>query len=179
MTKNPTAIASLSWIGAMTAVSTAASFALACATPFPALAALAATYVRRTDGLILLGASWLAAQVIGFGIKGYPLDGHALLWPTALACAAAGSLFAAEAAMRGLAKLHPALRMGLTYFAAYAGFKLMVLVGVNVFDHGWAAFSPEVLARQVVRYGAILIGLTALHMLWTRSGVGRSTARTA
>lgn len=175
MPNHATALARFSWIGLMTAASGVASFALACATPFPALAALAAMYVRRTDGLILLGASWLAAQIIGFGIKGYPLDGHALLWPVALGCAAAGSLFAAEAVTRGLAKLNPALRMGLAYVAAYAGFKLVVLVGVNLFDHGWAAFSLEVLTRQFVRYGAILLGLAALHLAWTRIGIGQGT----
>lgn len=180
--KNPTAFARYSWVGLMTAASGAASLALACATPFPALAALAAMHVRRTDGLMLIGAAWVVSQIVGFGIKGYPLDGHALLWPVAMACAGAGSLFAAEAVTRGLAKVNPVLRLGLAYVAAYAGFKLVVLVGVNLFDHGWAAFSSEVMVRQFVRYGAILIGLAGLHALLMRLGLGRVStpaARTA
>src|SRR3712207_9473122 len=40
MSNHPTALARLPWIGVMTAASGAASLAMACATPFPALAAL-------------------------------------------------------------------------------------------------------------------------------------------
>lgn len=176
MAHHPTALVRLSWIGLMTAASAIASLALACATPFPALAALAAMYVRRVDGLALIGASWMTAQIVGFGIKGHPIDGQAWLWPVALACAATGALFAAEAVTRGLAGKTAALRLGLGYLAAYAGFKLVVLVGVNLFNHGWAAFTVEVMTRQLVRDGAILLGLVGLHLAWLRVGFGRGAA---
>lgn len=176
MLDHPTIPARLSWIGLMTAASATVSFALACATPFPALAALAAMFARRRDGLLLIAAAWAVAQVVGFGVKGHPLDGTALFWPVALACAATGALFAAEGVTRALANVHPALRMGGGYLAAYAGFKLIVLVGVNLSDHGWAAFSAEVMIRQLTRDGVILLGLTALHLAWTRVGANRAPA---
>ena len=43
--------ASALWVSLLTAASTTATLALACATPFPALAALAAVHMRRRDGV--------------------------------------------------------------------------------------------------------------------------------
>jgi hypothetical protein len=43
------------------------SFALACATPFAALVSTAALNVSRRDLITLIGAAWLANQIIGYG----------------------------------------------------------------------------------------------------------------
>src|SRR3546814_11635537 len=59
-----TALARNMWIGTMAGTSTIASLLLACATPFPSLAALAATHVSLRDGLILLSVAWFAAQAL-------------------------------------------------------------------------------------------------------------------
>src|SRR3546814_11585298 len=52
----------------------------------------------------------------------------------------------------------PAARMGASYAAAFIGFKLGILAWVALLDHGWSAFSGEVLLRQFLRYGAIFAG---------------------
>jgi hypothetical protein len=43
------------WIRLLTIATVAGSFAFACATPFPALAALAALHMNRRDAFILTG----------------------------------------------------------------------------------------------------------------------------
>src|SRR3546814_15837520 len=66
----------------------------------------------------------------------------------------------------------PAARMGASYAAAFIGFKLGILAWVALLDHGWSAFSGEVLLRQFLRYGAIFAGLLAVQVLLARAGFG-------
>ena len=58
--------ASALWVALLTAASTATTLALACATPFPSLAALAAVHMRQRDGVALMLLAWLASQGVGF-----------------------------------------------------------------------------------------------------------------
>ena len=53
--------ASALWVALLTAASTATTLALACATPFPALAALAAVHMRQRDGVALMALAGSAA----------------------------------------------------------------------------------------------------------------------
>ena len=171
MTQLPPALARNPWIGFMTVASTVTTLILACATPFPALAALAAVHVRRAEGLMLIAAAWVMSQAVGFGILGYPLNANSLAWSAALGIAAIGSLLIARAAIARLGKAHPIARLTIAYVAAFIGFKAVILVWSFALDDGWAAFSAEVLARQFVRYGAILAGLALLHRLLEITGI--------
>lgn len=146
------------WIGTMAGTSTIASLLLACATPFPALAALAATQVPRRDGLVLMFVAWFAAQAVSFIGHGYPVS---MVWPAALGTAAVAALLAGEIA--GQAFGRGLLRGAAAYVGAFVGFKLGVLVWVSLLGHGWAAFSGEVLLRQFVRDGAIFAVMLALQ----------------
>lgn len=162
------------WIGLITVASAITTLVLACATPFPALAALAALYVRRSEGLMLMAAAWATSQAIGFGLNGYALDGTNFAWSVALACGAVGSLLVARYAAARAAHLNPLLQLSIAYVAAYLAFKSVVFVWTLALDEGWAAFSAEVLARQFVRYGLILGGLVLLHRLLVWAGISAS-----
>ncbi|MBB5707982.1 hypothetical protein [Sphingopyxis panaciterrulae] len=163
-----TALARNMWVGTMAGVSTIASLLLACATPFPSLAALAATHVSRRDGLILMFVAWFAAQAVILITHGM----GSMAWPFALATAAVASLLSADAVARSMRSQSPAARMSASYAAAFIGFKLGILAWVALLDHGWSAFSGEVLLRQFVRYGAIFAGLLAVQVLLARAGFG-------
>src|SRR5690606_40353246 len=93
-----------------------------------------------------------------------------MMWPFALATAAVASLLSAEAVARAMRDRPAAVRMSASYTAAFVGFKLGILAWVALLDHGWSAFSGEVLLRQFVRYGAIFAGLLAAQALLTRAG---------
>ncbi|WP_217429807.1 hypothetical protein, partial [Sphingomonas bacterium] len=80
------------WIVLLTLASTGTTWALACMTPFAALAALAATHLRRRDGAALMLVTWGVSQAVGFGVLHYPHDPKTIEWGAALGLAALGAV---------------------------------------------------------------------------------------
>ena len=163
--------ASALWVSLLTAASTVTTLALACATPFPALAALAAVHMRRRDGVSLMLLAWLASQFVGFFLLGYPRDGSTLAWGAALGTAAVGSVLASHAALHALAYRSVAARLGLAYAAGFTAFKAMILGWALILGGLHTAMAPDLLAEQFVRNGAILAGLYLLYRLLVAAGV--------
>lgn len=161
------------WVGLMTLASTVTTLALACATPFPALAAVAALHVRRQEGIILMLAAWAVSQGVGYCMLGYEMTGENGVWAVTMALAAIAALLGADGVARRLAGAHPALRLVAAYGMAFALFKLVVLGGAVLLDSGWAAFAPDIMVRQFMRYAMILAGLLVLQHLVDRSGLLR------
>jgi hypothetical protein len=64
----------LAWVTALTIVTAASSLAVACGTPFAALAALGALYLPRRDAFALILVNWLVNQAIGFAFLHYPMN---------------------------------------------------------------------------------------------------------
>lgn len=85
------------WWGILGVVTLVTTLGFACATPFAALAALAAVNLSRRDAVLLMGASWLINQAVGFTMLHYPLNwdcyrGGLDLGLAALACVGASLL---------------------------------------------------------------------------------------
>src|SRR5947209_18388535 len=74
--------------GLLTAASCLASFALACATPFAAFAVIAAAMLPLRPALLVVAASWLVNQGIGFGVLHYPIDATTMAWGIVIGTAA-------------------------------------------------------------------------------------------
>lgn len=163
--------ASALWVALLTAASTATTLALACATPFPALAALAAVHMRRREGVALMVLAWLASQFVGFVLLGYPRDGSTLAWGFALGTAAVGSALAGYAAVRALNYRSVAARLALAYAAGFTAYKGIIVGWALVLGGLHTATALDLLAEQFVRNGAILIGLYALYRLLVAAGV--------
>jgi hypothetical protein len=159
--------ASTTWILLLTIASTATTLVFACATPFPALAALSAVHMRRSDGVLLMVAAWVASQAVGFCVLGYPQDASTFAWGASIGVAAIAGVLAAGVAARG----SPAVRLVLAYVAAFAAFKVAILLASLALGGVGTALSVEIMARQFVRNGAILIGLLALYHALTAAGV--------
>ncbi|WP_146151061.1 hypothetical protein [Allosphingosinicella deserti] len=151
------------WIAIIAAASTIISLVLACATPFPALAALAAGSRRKLDGLLLVGAAWVAAQAIGICIQGQTLDAEKAIWGATLLAGGMISVLAAHAIAQGLHRTGTIVRASATFAGAFVGFKAVVLVTTLLLDSGHGAFAADVLARQFVRNGLIFAGLVVLQ----------------
>ena len=155
--------ASTLWILLLTGASTATTFLLGCATPFAALAALAATHMNRRDGLMLMGLTWLTSQIVGFACLGYPHSAKTFGWAVALAMgalaagAASGTLLDRSRATGMLA------RLALAYGSAFIAFKLPVVLWSFVLGGHETLLDPGLLARQFTRDGAFLLGLLALY----------------
>lgn len=171
--------ASTIWIMLLTVASTVTTLLLSCATPFPALAALAAVHMHRRDGMTLMGLAWLASQLTGFLILGYEMKETTTGWAIGLAVAALGSAAGAYAALDRLGGRSIALRLAVAYGAGFVAFKLVILA-FSVWLGGVATtLDPDILARQFLRNGAILIGLFALYHGLVALGVPAARGRAA
>ncbi|MEG3087520.1 hypothetical protein [Sphingomonas sp. PB4P5] len=151
------------WIVLLTAASTITTLVLACATPFPALAAIAATQMKRRDGIALMLVAWLASQAVGFCLLDYPRDGGTLLWAAALGMAAIVAVLAAQAGVARSGLRHGVARVAAAYLIAAVAFKLVILLWSFGLGGVATALSPSINARQLLRNGAILIGLLLLY----------------
>ena len=89
---------------------TAFSFAAACATPFAALAAVAALTLSRGDAYRIAVAVWLADQIVGYAIHGYPRTLESVAWGATIGAAALLATWAARAAATGLRATAPLAR---------------------------------------------------------------------
>ena len=163
--------ASALWVSLLTAASTVTTLALACATPFPALAALAAVHMRRRDGIALMLLAWAASQAVGFFLLGYPRDGSTLAWGAGLGTAAIGSALTGYAVLRALDYKSVAARMATAYAAGFTAFKGIILLWALVLGGLHTAMAPDLLVEQFLRNGAILIGLYALYRALVAVGV--------
>lgn len=164
--------ASALWILLLTAASTATTLVLSCATPFPALAALAAVHMRQRDGLILMALAWAASQLTGFFILHYEIKSTTYGWALGLFVAAIVSGLGAYAALRRMEGRPPALRMAAAYVAAFVAFKLVIIAFSAFWLGGLAtALNAEIVGWQFVRNAAILIGLLAAYHALVAVGV--------
>lgn len=163
--------ASMLWISLLTAASTGTTLLLACATPFPALAALAAVHMRPRDGIALMLLAWAASQAVGFGLLRYPHDPLTLGWGVALATAAVGSALAGYAALDRLGARPVAARLAAAYAAGFLAFKAVIALWALALGGLHTATEPSLLAEQFVRNGAILAGLYLLYRILVAAGV--------
>lgn len=160
MTMLSDARASTLWIMLLTLASAVTTLALHCATPFTALAALAATQMRARDGVLLMLATWATSQIIGFCVLDYPHDLSTMLWAVALGMAAVAS---AGAARLAAARTSGLMQIVAAYLAATVAFKLVILLWSFGLGGVATALSPSINARQLVRNAAILAGLYTLY----------------
>jgi hypothetical protein len=112
----------------LTVATVVASWALACATPFAGLAALAALFLPRRDAFVLIGVTWLANQAIGFGLLDYPLDWSTVRGGLNLGAAAFAGTAAAMAAHRALRQAGFTAAVIGTLAAAFVAYEGAVLV---------------------------------------------------
>ncbi|WP_010184956.1 hypothetical protein [Sphingomonas sp. PAMC 26605] len=163
--------ADLLWILLFTIASTLTTLIFACATPFPALAALAAVHLDRRDGVLLMLAAWAVSQAIGFCALGYPWDAATALTGVAIGTAAIAGALVASVANRLVPLRAPVARLAIAYVLAFATFKLGILLWAPAIGHTDAALSLPILQRQFVRYAAILAGFYALYRVLIAVGV--------
>ena len=124
------------WGGILTVLTVASSLAVACGTPFAALAALAALFMPRRDAFVLITVNWLANQAIGFGLLHYPLNWDCYRGGINLGIAALLSTMAAmlaQGSLRSVAKTVSAIGSFAFAFIAYeAALFLMSPAGSRV-----------------------------------------------
>jgi len=160
--------APLVWVALLTGVSVATTLALACATPFAALAAVAATRMRAAHGFALIALAWAASQAVGFCLLDYPRDPRTLAWGAAMLSAALAAAAAARwGAARGAAPVATATAFG----AGFVGYKAVLLGWSFVLGGVHTALSPYWTVRQFGREAVILAALLLLYRAAVAAGL--------
>jgi len=163
------------WVVLLAGAGVLTSFAFACATPFAALAALAALHLRRADAFGLVALAWLANQVIGYGFLNYPVTWDSLAWGVMIAVAACAALAAAEFADRA-----PVRRRGAAgalaghlaaVAAAFAAYEAVLFGATAVLPVEDYAFSPAVVLLLLKINAVAFAGLWVLQSLGERFGL--------
>jgi hypothetical protein len=168
------------WGGILTVVTVASTLAVACGTPFAALATLAALYLPRRDAFVLIGVNWIANQAIGFGLLHYPLNWDCYRGGINLLIAAAAGTAAAMFAMQALRKAGAALAVLGSFAAAFVTYEVL-LYSITPWRSGGDFAMPVVLyllyinaiafaGLLLLQTAAIAAGLAAPRaMLWKDS----------
>jgi hypothetical protein len=150
------------WIALIAASGICLSTVFACATPFAALATLAALKLGPRDTIIAMGTVWLANQVIGYGFLGYPWTWDSLAWGVAIGVSAATAILAA----RGLASSRPApLAVSLPFVGAFSTFELGLYGAGFVLPGSEGAFAtPVVWHLFLLNAIALCVLMAAYHL---------------
>jgi hypothetical protein len=157
----------------------AASFALACATPFAAFAVLAAAMLPLRPAVLVVAGAWLVNQGIGFGALHYPVDGSTIAWGLVIGAAALLSTAAAFAVLRILPQGRTPLMLAVTLIAAYAAYEIALLAAMP-FLGGEGAFTAAIVARIGLASAVWLAGLVAAcEIVRLVDAFGRRSARSA
>lgn len=158
------------WMAVLVGAAIAFSFALACGMPFAALGALAVLVFPIRQALWLAGLGWLANQVIGFGLLGYPLDVLTLAWGLALGLSAVAAVGAAAFAIR----FSGTVRIGAAFFAAWVAQQGTVFAASLVLGGTATAFAPDVVWFIFWTNALGFAALLAVQVLGARIGVARA-----
>lgn len=116
----------------LVAGSALASFAFACITPFAAFAVVAAGMLPLRSALAVVAATWLVNQGIGFGVLGYPLDGHTLAWGAVIGMAALLATAASSLVLWALSRLAVVTALALALLAAFAADQAVLAAATSV-----------------------------------------------
>ena len=167
--------ASTLWIVLLTVATTLSTLALACMTPFAALAAVAAVHMRRRDGVLVMLATWIVNQTIGFGLMNYGSDPSTIAWGIGIGAAAVAAVLAGGAASARV-RPYPA-KLAVAFVAAFVAFK--AVLALCALELGGIEETFQDLGPQVAREALFVVGLVALYRGLTAIGLPTASGRPA
>lgn len=149
------------WIAILVLAAVGSSVVFACATPFAALAALAALYMNRRDAFIVTGITWVANQAIGFGFLHYPHSWESVAWGIAIGAGAMIATALAAGIGNTLRHLGLVLTLPASFAAAFAGYEIALYPATVALSSDSSAFSVPVvlyiLKVNVVAFAGLLV----------------------
>ncbi len=158
------------WIGVVAAATVASSFALACATPFAALATLAAVKMHRRDAVALVGIAWLANQILGYGFLGYPRTFDSYAWGAALGAASFLALAGAGIIIAWLRQTAAPVGIAVAFLSAFAVYEAALFAASLALSTGAEALSWSITLWILELNAVALVGLLALDGLGRLAG---------
>ncbi|MEG6510063.1 hypothetical protein V6C03_13920 [Methyloligella sp. 2.7D] len=118
------------WIGAGIVASFLFSWALACITPFAALAAIAALTLSRRNAFLMVGVAFLINQAVGFLLLGYPHTLDTYGWGVAIGVAALAATYVASLAPEKSDSKVAVIVMG--FLGAFVAYELVLMAATAV-----------------------------------------------
>ena len=159
------------WIGLLGGASLGFSLVFACATPFVALATLAALSMSRRDAFIVTGAVWLANQAAGYGILDYPRTSDSYAWGVAIGIAVLLALLAARAVGGQFERRGSIVSTAIAFLSAFAAYELALYAASFWLSSSDTAFSWPVVG-YILQVNALgLGGLVIVKLVASASGL--------
>ncbi len=152
------------WLVILAAATIGGSLIFACAMPFAALAALAAIFLPKRDGLVLIIGTFAANQCIGYGLLDYPRTWDSFAWGAVIGVSALLALFAGWGAQRLVHSFWPAAVA--TFAASFAVYELALYVPVAFLPSG------DVYTVSIISY-VLVVNLLGFIGLWMLQEAGR------
>ena len=153
----------LIWAAAVSGASILFSLALACATPFAAIATAAGANMSRRGALLLTGMAWLANQGVGYLVLGYPTTWDSFAWGGAIGVAAA---LATGAVLLLREKVQSGISTVVAGFVlAFVVYEFVLFAATALLPSGEEAFSLDVIVQILWPNVLALVGLVVLHRI--------------
>lgn len=157
------------WILVIVAGSIGFSFVFACATPFAALAVLAALNMPRRDVFLVIGLAWFANQIIGYGLLGYPQTWDSFAWGGAIGIAAGLAAWSAMLTVGLAPRLWKPAAVAVAFLAASLAYQVIMYVSGLVLPGG--GFSLSVVKIVMTINVWALAGLLLVHRVALAAGL--------
>ncbi|MEM9440253.1 MAG: hypothetical protein AAGA73_07405 [Pseudomonadota bacterium] len=151
------------WVLLLAGASFVFSLALACATPFAALAALGALALKKVDAFAVAILAWSINQAVGFGLLGYPTDPMTLAWGVAIGLSAVAATAAAILTVRAFAFRGLMLCAPLAWAVTLGAQQLTIYLASFLLPSNPAAFSTSVLLGIAWTNALAFVVLSALQ----------------
>ena len=152
---------SRAWSALLATAAVAGSMLTACGTPFVALGTLAALTMPRRTALLTVAAAWLANQLLGFGLLGYPLDGATIVIAVAMGLAALiATTVAGAVTSTGRIPARPVAALAIAFVSQQlALYAIVTIVGAV------CPFTPAVVAAVAYNEAIWFTGLLGLYVV--------------
>lgn len=154
------------WLAAFVLATTLFTAGLTCAVPLVAFAAICALRQRRGQALLSMGLLWLASELIGFTLLGFPVGAVAFGWAALVGAALLAATWAAGSVARRVPRTAGLLATFATAFAVYESVLWAVsrLVGAAA-----GAFTSGILTQVLVLNAVTFAALLLVGALTTRA----------
>jgi hypothetical protein len=149
------------WGAALTVITAASSMAVACGTPFAALAALGALYLPRRDAFVLILVNWLVNQAVGFSFLHYPMNWDSYREGIDVGIAAQLAAIAAMLAHRALRGASASVKALGAFAAAFITYEAALFI-LSPADRA-GDFAAPVVAYIFCVNAAAFVGLSLLN----------------
>lgn len=153
----------LAWPATLAFATLAGTVIFSCLMPFATIATFCAATMRRSTGLVTVIASWIANQMLGFGLLGYARDAMTVANGVSLLVAAMAAFGLAGLITRGRVSIMLLLAMPI----AFAAFQLVLLVYATA-KGDLTMFTPDIVALVGMNEAIWFVGLMAQWILLRR-----------